>query len=598
MFMRRIFSMTNGSRSKLRQRGFLMLEVSLALLIAGIAAVAAQLSIQRADAAASAQAQADNLNFIRDAAEMLVQNQYTVYQAGQPVSSGGVTLASGSASGQSLQPTVEQLKTMGLGVNNASVNGFYKSLSAAKYLIQISRVPAGCQLAPNPSNGAACNITGTVCFDTPVSPYGAAVGDVDGFAIGNMLSRLGGNGGASLLGAEANITGMGGGWSIPNPVPGAPAGIVCSRFGYGSSGLAAFVRVNDTRDPTLQGGMTVNGTTTAGNTLQVNGATTVTGAFNVGGATTITGLTTLNGGAAVTGNVTLKDSVSGLVCVNILSAGQIDVNCNGILNAKVGTFTGPFGTVKVGDTGTQYAVDTTGKIRGQQGFFSAVGSVFGDNTLGVRSAGSIFTIQTASGVDAVAVHDIGRLGARNSVASQALGLSDPVASGSPCAGPAVEVAATNVTNPATTVIRALAGGGLASCINSKWTAISQQASPGAACTIDGQMAISNADGVGLTCRNGVWMKVNDLLSSFVLMNTYRVFPNSIVGKPSCGQMGSGFGQAVPILNAQVESSTNSSFTRKIIDNGLTWTVVLQDSNGASLGGNPQAEALLMSYCYY
>ena len=65
--------------------------------------------------------------------------------------------------------------------------------------------------------------------------------------------------------------------------------------------------------------------------------------------------------------------------------------------------------------------------------------MFGDNTLGIRASGSAFTIQTASGIDAISVSDNGRLGARQSVATQALGLSSPVASGQSCSGASNEV---------------------------------------------------------------------------------------------------------------------------------------------------------------
>lgn len=597
MLIRQFSARTSLARSRGKQRGFLMLEVTLALLVAALAAGLTYQSNLRAGEATNAMMQADILNSLRTAADTLVSENYTQYQAGQPIVRNAVTLNFGTGSGQSMRPTVAQLKTMALGIDGMAEQGFYKSLSDANYRIEIKRIPAGCEAAPNPANGAACNITGLVCFDAPLRPYGAPLGDVDGFAMGKMLGKLGGNGGASILGAEAMITGSGGGWSEDNPIAGKPAGIVCGRFGFGSSSMAAFLRMNDTRDPNFQGGSTISGATSAGPTLLVNGDAKYTGGMNVGGALNVAGPSTFSGG--IDGDVLVKDPGTGVVCVKILKEGRVDIDCNGILNAKAGTFTGPFGTVKVGETGTAYTVDTAGKVRGQQGFFSAVGSVFGDNTLGVRAAGSVYTVQTSSGVDAIAVHDNGRLGVRNSVASQALGLSDPVATGTACVVPSSDVPATLVTNPATTVLRALAGGGIASCINGKWQPLAQTSTPGSACLLDGLQAVSSVDGRMMTCHVGVWMQLNDLLSSFVLMATYRVGDGTLVPKPTCGQLGAGLGQPVPILEAQVESSSNASFERRTVDvAGNQWRVYLKDSTGGQLGGNPRAEALLKAYCYY
>lgn len=201
-----------------------MLEAALSLLLAALAAIAGYQATQRADDASRAMSQADVLASVRQAVETLVFEKYLEYQAGLPITRNGVTLAPGTAAGQAMRPTVAQLRTMALGIDGAGDTGFYKSLSSAGYLINIQRVPAGCEAAPNPANGTACNIAGTVCFDQPVRAYGAAVGEEDGLAIGKMLGRIGGNGGASVLGAAANITGTGGGWTIANPIAGQPPG--------------------------------------------------------------------------------------------------------------------------------------------------------------------------------------------------------------------------------------------------------------------------------------------------------------------------------------------------------------------------------------
>lgn len=587
-FMRTDSSTRLQSR-KVAQRGFLMLEVGLAILLAAAAAALAAQTLQRSTDATNAMTQAESMNFIRDGIETLVYEKYQEYQQGLPITRNGVTIPPGTSSGQSMQPTVAQLKLMGLGIDNASEQGFYKSLATATYQINVEQEPAGCNAAPNPTNGSACNIRGTVCFSAPVRPYGTNV-ETDGFGIGKMLGALGANGGVSVEGVEASITGSGGGWSQPNPIAGNPAGIVCSRFGFGASRLANFLRVNDTRDPNFLGGMTLEGNNATGNTLQVNGATAISSTLNVGGASTFEG------------DISVRDAAA-TECIRLLNAGQIDINCAGILNAKTGSFTAANGAVKIGNNTAAfpYGVVTTGNgIFSEQGLQGQAGGIYTpSNTNGVKySDVNPFTAIGAAGTQTMALHDAGRLGVATSVGTGVLGMSRVVNVGDACVSAGTVVPSTNAQTAASTALASLGNGGVASCINGIWTAISRIAQPGSSCTLDGTQAVSNVDGRALVCKNSVYMQVNDLLSPFVLMNTYRVADGSVIAKPTCGQLGSGVGQAVPLLTGQVESSTNASFNRRTDDLGTAWRVVLQDSNGNSLAGSPSGEGLLAAYCYY
>jgi hypothetical protein len=455
--------------------------------------------------------------------------------------------------------------------------------TGGNYSIQVRLFPTGCLLV-------ACGVEGSIQNGAPLLHEGAP----NGPGLGVFSDKIGADSGITRAGTAATLTGWGNTWSAPNRTAGNPAGIMAMRVGTTSVGFSTFLRVRDTRDPDFQSGTTVSGLIPGSTyTLQINGAANIGGSLTVGGTSTFNGPTTFND------DIVLRDPGTGLVCIRILRAGQIDVNCNGVLNAKAGTFTGPNGTVKVGTTGTQYAVDTTGKIRGDQGFFAAVGSVFGDNTLGIRAASSVFTVQTASGVDAVAVHDDGRFGGRNSVATPMLGLSDSVVADSPCSSAAGEVASTQVTSAAATALRALSGGGLATCINSRWVPIANVVQPGTVCAVDGALAISATDSKGLTCRNGVWMLLNDLLSPYVLVDTKIVYNGNTIAKPTCGQMGASTGQAYPYLMAQNEGSSNASFTRTALDNGVGgWVIRLNDSLGNPLVGVPAASAILLSMCFY
>lgn len=259
---------------KKKQGGWLMLSASMALVIASIMSLYAFREQAQKDMGERAVAQADALSAIRTAAEILVFEHYVDYQEGVPITRGGTTLSFGNSPGQALRPTVAQLRQMNVGIEGASDVGSYKSLTQGGYSITVNRTPAGCETSPS---GVDCNITGLVCTDRPVQDFGAPAGEVDGFGIGKMLSRIGGNAGASMLGGTGEIVSTGASWKAPNPIPGAPAGIVCARFGFGVAEYWNFLRVRDSRDPnfmnnvTLKGGLHVKSTATYGAACPTDG---------------------------------------------------------------------------------------------------------------------------------------------------------------------------------------------------------------------------------------------------------------------------------------------------------------------------------------
>lgn len=256
-----------------------MLEFSLVLLASAILGVIAWNAAQRASDADVAKLQGDAIAALRQAAHKLVMSQYSTYQAGQPISRNGVTLAAGDAPGQSRKPTVANLRSMDLSVNNAQNTGFYKSLASANYDITIER-SAICTTNPASPD---CHVSGLVCLDQPVRGYSSPAGEIDTFGIGVMLASLGGSGGASLLGSPAVINGADGTWSHANAF--GTAGTLCARFGWGTEG-DDYLRIADTRDPDFKGGQTVSGVINGSTFSQiVNGDAKVTGSLSIGSGT-------------------------------------------------------------------------------------------------------------------------------------------------------------------------------------------------------------------------------------------------------------------------------------------------------------------------
>ena len=239
------------------QRGVGLVELALAMIIFSLVLLASFNMYSRYEDGRRAENQAGVLSLIRNAAETLLMEHYTDYQAGLAVTRNGVTLAFGDTEGELLAPTVAQLNQMAVGLQDAAETPFYKSLAEGGYQIRIRREPAGCEASPM---GVECNISGQVCFDQALRDPGRPGEATDGFAVGRMLVKLGENGGASVNDADGStIYGFGGAWELANPIAGSPTGIVCSRLGFGSAGFGNFLRVRDTRDPQFQNNVTVGG---------------------------------------------------------------------------------------------------------------------------------------------------------------------------------------------------------------------------------------------------------------------------------------------------------------------------------------------------
>jgi hypothetical protein len=442
-----------------------------------------------------------------------------------------------------LQPTLAELQALGRLPNTFPV------ASPGNQLVRVFITRTGCP-------GPGCNLVAMACLTEPMRVRARARDDLATVA----MSAMDGRGGRSHVAAPDMIRGtlMG---AVPNPF-GSVSGIVCGQTNVDAGVFESFARLRDTRDLDLRGGLTISGTNPTGEALRVNG------------------------------DIMTVNPATGAVCVRILRNGQIDINCDGRLNATLGTFTAAGTTVRVGQTGTGFAVETNGRVRGEAGFWSAVGSLFGDNTLGVRAAGAVFTIQTQAGVDALAVHDNGRTGSRTSLATPVLGLTDPVTVGTSCATPGATVGATNVTAAATTTLRSLVGGGLAICdpTSGRWSPVTRVVQENTPCSPEGITGVTS-DGVGQICTNGRFMSLQDRMGYLIEVETYRVVDNSLVPKPSCPPASRG---SRLYLGAGNESQTIQTMNRYYIDNGTSWTVRMTNHLNQPISG----DVLVTTYCQY
>ena len=530
------------------ERGFTLLELLIVIAISTIIAIAAAPAVVWKIEEAGMEATGVYMNILKSSLEKYNITNHDALVTGLPVTGFATPLA----------PTVDELIAA----------KYISSPSFPNYTPQ--RVPVKTQIVLQSCPGPNCRLFG-IGYTTKAQTY-VGTTDIRYDLVASYLASPGaaGAGAASQQGSEGVLRSSS--FTVPNPVPGTPGGIIAIGTYLDEGIYANFVRLQDTRDPDLRGGMTLTGLLPDGNTLDVNGNVKVTGKTDF------------------LDDVTMTDAGSGTVCVKLYKAGQVDVNCNGILNAKAGTFTGPLGVVKVGDTGVGYTIDSTGKVRGQAGFYTALNSVFGDNSLGVRMAGSVFTVQTASAVDALALHDDGRLGARTSQTSPILGLSNPVAAGSACGSAAAQAPATNATNAATTTLRALVGGGVAICANGAWTPVVQTGTLGGPCSPDGATA-TDPSGASLFCTGGFYVSLADRFGSLVFSDSQVVSDGGNVLKPFCA---SGSTASRIYLIPENEVQTAQYVNRYSQDAGSSWNVFMRTGLNAPISGAMIAQ----TYCAY
>lgn len=539
LFVRPHLPQDKRVQRKILMSGFLMLELSLALLISSLAAGLAFWSAHRADIASQAMMQADQLQNIAQAAETLVMEHYQEYQAGQAIIRNGLRLDFGSSPGKALAPTLDQLRGMALGLTAGSNYGSYKSLQNASYLTQIERIPAGCE---NTSSGSSCNISGLVCLDKPVQDFSSSAinnnTEIDGFGLGKMMGKIGGNAGISLLGSASKITGSGGAWTANNPLNSHPAGIICVRFGFGASAYSQFLRVKDSRDPQFQNNLSAQGNITSNN-----------GSIGVG---------------AGTDPITQQQCRLG----EIMNSGAFLSRTSQCI--KRAWVDGNNGEIGLADNHSKSRV-----------VLKANGEIISLDESGQNKAG--FTYQ---GLNSIAkadqiINNQGNAGLRSNGESFANSI---VIGTSAIAGTSCPTNNAMVWGSSTHHLRLL------KCENSIWVASGiNQANVGGSCSVNGEIAESPTK-VSIICVGNFWQTTTSRMGKFSIMATYLAANGSVINKPACGS-----GGVAKIMNTPQALDSRKLFLNfRAQDNGSTWTTLITDGDGIAAGGS----ALIETGCWY
>lgn len=520
-----------------RQAGFAIESVALALLVMSLAAALTYKATQQADQVSMAVIQADGLKNVANAAETLVMEHYDSYQAGLPITRNGVTLAFGAASGESMTPTLANLRAMAVGLTPGTDLGNYKTLVDATYITQIQRVPAGCELSPA---GQTCNIQGMVCMDRPVQDIGSPAGETDDVGIGAIMGRIGGDSGTSFQGSGGTITGAGGSWTRANPFAGTPVGLVCQRFGFGSAAFGRFLRVRDSRNPDFQGALTVN-----------NNIYTTTGGVGAGSSDPAnpTAPTTCRLGEILNSGEILTRSAS---CIKRTwqnpTTGEVGVaDAAGMPRAVLN------------ETGEIISKDAAGNVKA--GFTYA----------GTESNAKADRIQTNAGTAG--------LRPNGEAFGDSVVINTDAAVGGACP-----------TNKAMVWGNGTSSLKLLKCVANFWVATGTAVGAiGDVCPINGQLGETPA-GVSVICVNNVWQTTTSRIGNWAVSSTLLVGHTNVVTKPVCGSGSTPKIIAIP----KAINSTTLYVNFDVQDNGPSWTILMVDGED-----NPAwSTAIAQLGCFY
>lgn len=542
-----------------RQRGNGLVFALLGLLISALGAVGA---IQAGRLQAKHEAgngEATILDNLRSATNNAIFESMALIESGAAFSRNGVTITPSKVDGElAWNPTIAQWVAMGYlppGWTAAT-----STLNDAPYAIRFGRVPAGCI-------AAACNIEGHIVL---MGAIRSGPNDSDGAVIGPILARIGADSGVSLPIDSAHILGFGHTWSLDNPVPGQPAGVVAVRVGTASAGYGQFVRIGDTRDPNLLGNLTV-----AGNTLFGDGTTRseFRSALQIDAQP-----------------VELRDA-TGTACVALRPDGVVDILCNGALSATSGVFRDASGHAT---TIAASGLVTGGGVSADGGLSTGSMTAFGadDPNALVVKAGDLFVrnpagtalLRVAANGDVTAGGDVVATG---TVQAQRLTLSASVNEGDACGAGQVAL---------------MAAGGLATCQGATFRATSRYARLGAACGAAGLQAVDSATADALICRGGYYASQSGLTSARVYMAGFAVHHGDYIAAATalpdgCPATASPVApQATIFLLPQSDSETagNPVLNRNAQWTGQGWTISLTDGAGGATSSNAVAEV----YCLY
>lgn len=445
--------------------------------------------------------------------------------------------------------------------------------------IRLSPSPVGCVMP-------ACEIQILTYLDAPVLNSNENV--VARGVLAAATREAGARAGGSESFAPTRLRGLDGMWDAANPVAGNPVGIFAMMSSTADIGSSQYVRIRDSRDPDLQGPLTVAGNVAA------NGSLTATGATTLNGATTINNTLAVTGTAAV-GRLQVNDvGVAGGAC----PANTFIKDASGLLLSCVA------GQWKVqGDSSCianysdlNYLQDSTRCYNGAGNPNSpAGGEWFFLEVFRHVNPANYYTAQRVIGMTGAATGKVWIRNQQSNVSGAGWGPWQLVINGS-------DVGA--ACSPEGATATAANGLGLL-CVNGLFRSmdtIIRFGTPGAACTMAGVTAINTAsNNETLICKSNpadganvlVWFRLRDLTQNLQFVFAYFVNAGGQVPKPTCP---AGARQLMIATSKATSSSDGGVHVFGTDLNASNWTLNMVDGSGNSMPA--QAEALVQTYCYF
>ena len=195
------------------------------------------------------------------------------------------------------EPTTAEFFALGQTPNSISA----AVARAGNIQVRLSPSPVGCVMP-------ACEIQILTYIDGPV--LNSNNNGVETTVLAAATREAGARAGGSESFAPTRLRGLDGAWDAANPVAGNPVGIFAMISSTADIGTSQFVQIRDSRDPDLQGNLSVAQALTIGGATTLNGATTVNNSANVTQALTVGGVTTLNGATTVNNSASVTQALN------------------------------------------------------------------------------------------------------------------------------------------------------------------------------------------------------------------------------------------------------------------------------------------------
>jgi hypothetical protein len=356
-------------------------------------------------------------------------------------------------------------------------------------------------------------------------------------------------------------------------------GIVCGSGTVDTALFQKFVTLNDTRDPNLQGPLTVAGPTTVNNNLTATGTFTVQGDANLGPCAKVRAAT----GRAGFGCKDPDDLPAGYT--GGVRAPDVVVNGNIVASTNPAAFTGANGNYAyVGVAGGVGEVRTSGRAQADR-LVPA-----GQYSIGSACAAA------DEGAIARATAGAGLVTCRG---AQWRPLAMYASAGAACAPNG------SMADDGTGAKLLCMGGTYQPMAN-----LFASGTPGASCTTPGTVGYDKANSNEiLLCRvnpaggGARYMRMRDITSNLQFVQSYEVTDISYgasgqVGKPTCSPASGMTATPVIQLIPKIWSSPDGGVSAYAVDTGAVWQIYLRNGNSALLSGNPSARAIANTYCFF